>query len=238
MIIMSMMKELSINSDLVEQVRKEKHYLELCKKFTLFELEQVVEFNIVKRIKLIEDNKTQLDGVEISKNGLEISILKFEIKKINKAIAEIKKESGKGLAQTNLIAMKIEGIIKQTGLSKEQQNLIESIESSTSTLTTHPELTLEQLEFAKSYYNNIRDTLIAEKNKPENSKYCSLFDTKLHFIKTQIRTINKSFSTGANKIYYPEKSYKFLKQFYDLAKLQLDSDSFEKMKADALSVLH
>lgn len=235
---MSMMKELSINSDLVEQVRKEKHYLELCKKFTLFELEQVVEFNIVKRIKLIEDNKTQLDGVEISKNGLEISILKFEIKKINKAIAEIKKESGKGLAQTNLIAMKIEGIIKQTGLSKEQQNLIESIESSTSTLTTHPELTLEQLEFAKSYYNNIRDTLIAEKNKPENSKYCSLFDTKLHFIKTQIRTINKSFSTGANKIYYPEKSYKFLKQFYDLAKLQLDSDSFEKMKADALSVLH
>lgn len=235
---MSMMKELSINSDLVEQVRKEKHYLELCKKFTLFELEQVVEFNIVKRIKLIEDNKTQLDGVEISKNGLEISILKFEIKKINKAIAEIKKESGKGLAQTNLIAMKIEGIGVQSELSKEQQNLIESIESSTSTLTTHPELTLEQLEFAKSYYNNIRDTLIAEKNKPENSKYCSLFDTKLHFIKTQIRTINKSFSTGANKIYYPEKSYKFLKQFYDLAKLQLDSDSFEKMKADALSVLH
>ena len=237
MIIMTTMKELSINSDLVEQVRKEKHYLELCKKFTLFELEQVVEFNIVKRIKLIEDNKTQVDGVEISKNGLEISILKFEIKKINKAIAEIKKESGKGLAQTNLIAMKIEGIIKQTGLSKEQQNLIESIESSTSTLTTHPELTLEQLEFAKSYYNNIRDTLIAEKNKPENSKYCSLFDTKLHFIKTQIRTINKSFSTGANKIYYPEKSYKFLKQFYELAKLQLDSDSFEKIKTDALTKL-
>jgi len=237
MIIMTTMKELSINSDLVEQVRKEKHYLELCKKFTLFELEQVVEFNIVKRIKLIEDNKTQLDGVEISKNGLEISILKFEIKKINKAIAEIKKESGKGLAQTNLIAMKIEGIIKQSGLSKEQQNLIESIESCTSTLTTHPELTLEQLEFAKSYYNNIRDTLIAEKNKPENSKYCSLFDTKLHFIKTQIRTINKSFSTGANKIYYPEKSYKFLKQFYELAKLQLDSDSFEKIKTDALTEL-
>ena len=235
MIIMTTMKELSINSDLVEQVRKERHYLELCKKFTLYELEQVVEFNMAKRIKLIEDNKTQLDGVVISKNGLEISILKFEIKKVNKAIAEIKKESGKGLAQTNLIILRIEKIGERLDLSKEQQNLIESVERCTSTLTTLPELTLKELEFAKSYYNNIRDALIAERNKPENSKYCLFFDTRLHFIKTQLHTINKSFSTDANKIYYPEKSYKFLKQFYDLAKLQLESDSFEKMKVQALA---
>ena len=237
MIIMTTMKELSINSDLVEQVRKERHYLELCKKFTLYELEQVVEFNMAKRIKLIEDNKTQLDGVVISKNGLEISILKFEIKKVNKAIAEIKKESGKGLAQTNLIILRIEKIGERLDLSKEQQNLIESVERCTSTLTTLPELTFKELKFAKSYYNNIRDALITERNKPENSKYCLFFDTRLHFIKTQLHTINKSFSTGANKIYYPEKSYKFMKQFYELAKLQLDSDSFEKMKAQALAEL-
>lgn len=232
---MSMMKELSINSDLVEQVRNEKHYLELCKKFTIFELEQVVEFNTVKRINLIEHNKTSAKGVEIYNNGLETSILKFEIKKINKAIAEIKKESGKGLDQINLILMKIEGIGERSDLNKEQQSIIQYVESYDPNSNIQLEPTLEQLEFVKEYYINMRDAVIAEKNKPENSKYCGLFDNRLHVIKKNLRTINKLFSIGSHRIYVPEMSYKFLKNFYELAKLQLDNDSFEKMKADALA---
>lgn len=224
--------------DLIDAVLIEQDYMVLTKKFTQGELEQVLNSYTSQRIILIERKETEDDGFEIERINAELSNIKIEITKINKAIAELKKKPKK-VKPTIVVE------VSNDVLSNEEKLIIESIES----CRTMPEVcekhTSQQLEFGRNYYNNYRGAVIAEKNKPENAPHDSVFNQKLQHINNLISRINKAINEKERiaakaikrekKEVNPEKSIVFLTRFYDFAKLHIDSESFEKIKAHALS---
>lgn len=223
--------------DLINAVLIEKDYMVLTKKFSQTELEQVLNSYTSQRIILIERKETEDDGFEIERINGELSNIKIEITKINKAIAELKKKPKK---INPTIVVEVRDV-----LSEEEQLTIQSIES----CRTMPEVcekhTLQQLEFGRNHYNNYRGAVIAEKNKPENAQHDSVFNQKLQHINNLISRVNKAinekqrlaakFLRSENKEVNAENSIVFFKKFYDCAKLHIDSETFEKIKAHALS---
>lgn len=224
--------------ELIDEVLVEQSFMALTKKFTQSQLEQVLDYYTSQRIILIERKETESSGFEIERINGDISNIKLEITKINKAIAELKKKPKKTRPQ-------IEINLEQSDLNEDELALIKRVESCRTIPEIQLKFTTEQLEFAKTHYNNVRQVIIFEKNKPENIVHDASFNLKLQGINNQISKINKAIGfqerDAAKKIKQqveqpkPESSIVFLKKFYELAKLSIDSESFEKIKASALA---
>lgn len=217
----------------------------LVKKFSLNELEQALSYYTSQRQILIESKDIEKDGYYIEKINGELSGIKVETVKINKAIAELKKKPKK--------VKKIKDVFEfnptSINVSDEELKIIQSIKD----CRTIPDITdkfdLTQINCARNYFKALRQSIIDQQNSNSGSMSANEFNDQLRVINNEISRTNKAITMLEQRLAKEnrslnaktveiESSYNFLKNFFNIACEQLDEVTFARFKAEAESKLN
>lgn len=209
----------------------------LFEKFSIGQLEAVSSFYVAKRQTLIESKEVERNGLEIEKINGELSAVKVEMVKINKAIAEHKKKPKK-THQVN----KVDQIVKSLNQSDEEFKLIQAVSACRSIPDITDNFNLDQIQYAKEYFKQHRKSIIDENKEKSEKLSPNDFNITLRIINNQIDKMTKAFlflqqqvakdkrKEIENKPKALENDFNFLKNFFITASEQLDEQTFNRFK--------
>lgn len=215
-------------------------------KFSLSTLEQVMHYYMTKRQALIESKESEPNGYEVEKINGELSAIKVETVKINKAIAEHKKKPKKKPVPTKLSELPASKEIEQT---IEQAQLIQAIKD----CRTIPDITdkfdLDQVQYAKDFFKQLRQNVINDHNAHPDRLSPNDFNVQLRTINNEINRTTKAVQfleqikakakreEAKNEPVDLSKNFNYLRNFFNLACEQLDEATVSHLKVEAEKIL-
>lgn len=229
-------------NDLVLNILELPHSDFLVQKFKLNELEQALGYYTSKRQILIESKEAELDGLKIEKINGELSAVKVETVKINKAIAELIKKPKKAKIKTDVLAFKVP-LIKQT---EDEKVLIQGIKDCRTIPDIIDKFGLSQIQYARTFFKALRQSVIDGHKDNADGMSENEFNVHLRTINNEISRTNKAITMveqaegKAKRVptdTYEENSYKFLLSFFNVVSEQLDSMTLETYKMEAKAKL-
>lgn len=227
-------------------------HTDLIGKFTQAELETALDYYTSQRQIKIEQKENEPNGLMVLKLNGDLSSIKVEMTKINKALAQlknkkaIKKQSktasptstGKTVKPVVTIDFNVTNV---NNLSDEEQRIMQGIQDCRTVPDTAEIYTVEQLAKASIYFNNLRVILIEQKNLNIETSMIPQFDNELRKVNSVISRINKAkiqIDARENRQSPEVKStYAFLQSFYRAATLILDEDQLKEITETAMSSL-
>lgn len=214
----------------------------LVQKFTLNELEQALGYYTSKRQILIESKEAENDGFQIEKINGELSGVKVETVKINKAIAELIKKPKKPKIKSNISDFTVPSINQTV----EEKALIQGIKDCRTIPDIIDKFELGQIQYARIFFKALRQSVIdGHKENPDGMSE-NEFNVHLRTINNEISRTNKAISMKQqsavkakreNSDDNEESSYKFLLSFFNVVSEQLDSVTLENYKSEAKAKL-
>lgn len=224
-------------------------HFDLVKKFSLEELEAAIDYHASQRQIKISEKEVETNGYVVQNLNGELSSIKLEMTKINKAIALLKNKKNikkqtphPAPAPTKIDFEIIHNVSNVNNLSDEENRIMIGIQDSRTVPDIVETYTIEQLGKASIYYNNLRLLLVEEKNRNTDSKLIVHYDAELRKVNTVISKINKAKiqldSLANRKTPEVESTYGFLLSFYRASKLHLDETKLNEISNTAMSSLH
>lgn len=216
-------------------------------KYSLKTLEQVMQYYTAKRQELIERKEIEINGYEVEKINGELSSIKVETTKINKAIAEHKKKPKKKTVPLKVTELPVAKNIDQTA---DQINLIQAIKD----CRTIPDITdkfdLDQVQYAKEYFKQLRQSTIDQHKENPNQLSANEYNVLLRTINNEISRTTKAVQEleqrrakakreeAKNEPVDLTKNFNYLRNFFNLACESLNEATVTRLKQEAEQLLN
>lgn len=214
---------------------------DVANKFNKAELDSVIEYYSSKKQILIDQKDNSSDGYEIQRVNGELSSIKIETVKINKAIAIINARP-KPKSQVNAV-QKTEIVFSAPSTTDQQKSILEKLSKCKTIPDIHQNLELPELLYVREYYGEFREAVVLQKDQNTDQTKVKVFNFELQRINKQISRINKAITLAqkdlalqnmAPNVFVIENEFSFLKSFFQLAESKLDEAVFAEIKQQAV----
>lgn len=234
-----MLNEKSLINEIVNNILEVQSHSKVSEMFTLNQLNQAIEYYTSKRQILISEKEDNINGYDIERINNELSGLRVEITKINKAISLLlsKKKNKSNLAEKPKLTNLKDSLDE---LNEDQKKIIAIINDTRTVQEIYEQFDLDQLVFAKNHFKEVRKKTIVDmeiKAKPTITQ--QQYNELLRNINTKVSKITKAIQhleRLESKKNNPEKesnleaSYSFLLAFHMKAKALLTEDQYKNIK--------
>jgi hypothetical protein len=211
-------------------------------KYSLKALEQVMHYYTTKRQALIERKETEPNGYEVEKINGELSAIKVETVKINKAIAEHKKKPQKKHVPLKVNDLPVAKDIVQTA---DQTHLIQAIKDCRTIPDITDKFSLDQVQYAKDYFKQLRQSTIDQHSANLDQLSANEYNVLLRTINNEISRTTKAVQEleqrrakakreeAKNEPVDLSKNFNYLRNFFNLACESLDEATVARLKQEA-----